>query len=200
MPNLEGMRILIAEDEYILADDLTRYFEASGAKVLGPAPTVERARQLLPMAQAAILDVNLNGEYVFPLADELANRGVPFVFFTGYDEVALPERFRFVSSLTKPSGWSKVIDALMNQIRHGPGGERASLVASQDDVASLLPKLRLSARLMLFDPNAADRLVEETLEQAVTEIGVRPAGVSTASWLNALMEKTLVSRGRDLLH
>lgn len=200
MPNLEGLRILIAEDEYLLADDLTRYFEASGAKVLGPAPTIECARELLPLAQAAILDVNLSGQYVFPLADELAERAVPFVFFTGYDDIAIPERFRFVGSLRKPSGWNSVVDALLDQIRHGPGGERVTMPVSQDDVASLLPKLRLSARLMLLDPHAADRLVEETLEQAVTEMRGRPAGISTVSWLNGLMEKTMVSRGRDLLH
>ena len=199
MPNLEGMRILIAEDEYLLADDLTRYFESAGAVVLGPAPTIESARQFLPQAQAAILDVNLSGEFVFPLADELTERGVPFVFFTGYDEVALPERFRFVGSLTKPSGWSRIVDALLDQIRQSEGGD-ASVSPPHDDLRSLLPKLRLTARLMLLDPHAADRLVEKTLEHAVSETPVRPAGISTATWLNGLMQRTLVNGGRDLLH
>ncbi len=102
---VSGRRVLIVEDEYFLADELHRALTAAGADVLGPVPSVEAALELLKggrMPEAAILDVNLGGVLAFPVADALAERGVPFVFTTGYDQAALPERHAAVHRLEKP--------------------------------------------------------------------------------------------------
>lgn len=89
---LRDMRILLVEDEALIAmvveDDLIE----AGAKVVGPAASVEEALQLIERVvsdgglSAAVLDLNLNGEAVSPVADRLAALGVPFLFATGYGE------------------------------------------------------------------------------------------------------------------
>jgi CheY-like chemotaxis protein len=102
---LEGRRVLVVEDEYLLADDLTHALEQAGAAVLGPVPGIEEALALIAaetQIDAAVLDVNLRGEMVFPVADALVARGIPFAFATGYDEWALPDRFAAIPRLEKP--------------------------------------------------------------------------------------------------
>jgi DNA-binding response OmpR family regulator len=76
---LNHCRILVVEDEYLLADELALELEERGAVVLGPVPTVARALDLLTAEAAldgAILDVNLAGEPAFPVADRLFSRRV----------------------------------------------------------------------------------------------------------------------------
>jgi DNA-directed RNA polymerase specialized sigma24 family protein len=73
-------------------------------------------------------------------------------------------------------------------------------VSLSDNVFSLLPKLRLAARLLLSDVGASDRLVERTLERAIGEIDRRGAGVSTEDWLNGIMRNIAKSGGTSLLH
>ena len=82
---LSGKNILIVEDEAILALDLTFVMEDMGASVIGPCHRLRRALEVLGQEQidGAILDVDLAGEAVFPLADGLARRHVPIVFHTG---------------------------------------------------------------------------------------------------------------------
>ena len=199
LSTLAGMRILIAEDEYLLADELAQFFESVGAIVLGPAPDVPAARPYLDQADAAVLDINLNGGTVFPIADELFLRRVPFVFFSGTDGSFLPERFRFVGSLPKPFNWSRVIEVLAVEIG-GAANADNPFEATRQDMGVVLPKLRLSARLMLGDAHAADRLVEKTLERAVGEFQARPSDVPTSTWLTHLMESTLAVGGRKLMN
>jgi DNA-binding response OmpR family regulator len=112
---LEGVHLLIAEDEFFLADDLARSLRAHGAVVLGPAPTLERAEHLLlksPRIDAAILDVNLRDTLVYPVAALLRSHNTPFIFTTGYDEAVIPEAFRNVTRLYKPYDLLDVIEAL----------------------------------------------------------------------------------------
>ncbi|MCW6534054.1 response regulator [Sphingomonas lycopersici] len=102
---LQGCRILIVEDEFLLADDLAHVLDDAGATVLGPVPSVRDALELIAGEKAidfAVLDVNLHGDMVFPVADALVARSVPFVFAIGYDEWSLPERFFTVPRLEKP--------------------------------------------------------------------------------------------------
>ena len=109
--NLQGCRILIVEDEYLLADDLSHALESAGAKVLGPLGSVEDATAFIagePSIDAAVLDVNLRGDMVFPVADALRARGVPFAFATGYDQWALPQRFADAPRVEKPFKADKV--------------------------------------------------------------------------------------------
>jgi DNA-binding response OmpR family regulator len=113
--DLTHTRILIVEDEYFLADDLNHALSDAGAQVLGPIPTVDDARAFIAgeaNIDAAILDINLHGEMVFPVADTLADRGIPFAFTTGYDQAAVPERFAGVPRIEKPFKGARIASIL----------------------------------------------------------------------------------------
>ena len=90
-PRLRGKRILIVEDEAVVSMLVEDEFLDAGAEVIGPACSLDEALQLTETAladgglSAAVLDINLAGEAVWPLADRLAALGVPFVFSTGYE-------------------------------------------------------------------------------------------------------------------
>jgi len=102
---LEGQTILVAEDEYYAAEDLRRELTRLGATVIGPVPTLEKALELIEDAEqidAAILDINLGGEMIFPAAELLTGRSVPFLFTTDYDGSAIPSRFDAVMRCEKP--------------------------------------------------------------------------------------------------
>lgn len=103
---LNGLKILVVEDDFIVAFDMQMMLEEQGARVLGPAATLAQARGIIESdsPQLAVLDVNLNGEFVFPLAEELSALGVPFLFATAYadDERLFPATARHVPRLAKP--------------------------------------------------------------------------------------------------
>jgi CheY-like chemotaxis protein len=102
---LEGRRILVVEDEFLLADDLAQSLTEFGAVVLGPVRTVSAALELIATEtelDAALLDVNLGREKVFAVADALQARDVPFCFTTGYESSSIPERFATVTRFEKP--------------------------------------------------------------------------------------------------
>jgi DNA-binding LytR/AlgR family response regulator len=112
---LDGKRILLVEDEYLIVEDLLRAFTQAGAIVLGPAATLSEALRLVASSGAldgAVLDINLQGEMVFPLADALMTRGVSFVFSTGYDREAIPSRFEDIPRCEKPVSPQQVAEAL----------------------------------------------------------------------------------------
>lgn len=111
---LAGKRVLVVEDEYILADDLSLALEDASAEVVGPAPRTARALALLGEndVDAAVLDINLGGEMSFTVADALATRGVPFLFTTGYDAAVLPDRFDHVVRCEKPVDMRQIMRAL----------------------------------------------------------------------------------------
>ncbi len=102
---LAGRRIFVVEDEYFLADDIGKAFRAMGAEIAGPVGDFEDALKVLhdgSVLDAAVLDVNIRSEMVFPIARELRARNVPFVFTTGYDKVTLGPEFQDVLLLEKP--------------------------------------------------------------------------------------------------
>ncbi|MBB2682728.1 UNVERIFIED_ORG: CheY-like chemotaxis protein [Rhizobium etli] len=116
---LRGRRVLIVEDEFMLAEDMSQQLAEAGALVLGPAQSLERAFELLTAADvldAAVLDVNLHGKQVYPIADTLVERHVPFVFTTGYDASTLPARFKSMSCYAKPVDMSRLIETLQAAI------------------------------------------------------------------------------------
>ena len=102
---LQGQTILVLEDEYFLATEIRRTLTRAGAEVVGPFPTVEEGLSASggdrPL-DAALLDINLRGETVYPVADHLRQRGVALVFMTGYDRDALPAAYRDVPICEKP--------------------------------------------------------------------------------------------------
>jgi ActR/RegA family two-component response regulator len=103
---LRGCRLLIVEDDYLIAVDLSRSLESRGAEIVGPAGSVEGALRLIEAEgnrlDGAVLDINLRDERVYPVADALAARGVPFVFLTGYDAQVIPDTYAGVPRSEKP--------------------------------------------------------------------------------------------------
>ena len=101
---LQGKRILVIEDEPLVSMEIETYLSGSGATAIGPAGTVERARQLIESEKfdAALVDANLGGEPVDEIAKGLAAKGIPFLFLTGYGREALPEAFRNAGMIGKP--------------------------------------------------------------------------------------------------
>lgn len=102
---LQGLRILVVEDNFLVAEAVREVFEDCGCVVLGP---VQRLAEAMAMVEStaldgAVLDINLAGEFCFPLATALRARDVPFIFLTGYGEANLiPPEFHGVPQLSKP--------------------------------------------------------------------------------------------------
>ena len=97
-------RILVVEDEYFLADDLKKALVGEGFLVAGPVGSETEALAVLDGEEVdcAVLDINLHGRMVYPLAHELRERNVPFLFVTGYDKAEPDEGFDDVDLLRKP--------------------------------------------------------------------------------------------------
>lgn len=112
---LRHCRVLVVEDEYMLADELENELLHAGAIVLGPVGTLEDALSIVAAEanmDGAILDANLRGEMVFPVADLLLERGVPFVFITGYDNSVFPARFERIVRCEKPVNMKRVTQTI----------------------------------------------------------------------------------------
>lgn len=113
---LSGRRVLLVEDEALVAMLLEAILEDMGCLPVGPAATIEdglaMAADPAPL-DAALLDVNVAGHQVFPIAEALKARGVPFVFSTGYGEAGLPDAWRGHPTVQKPFTEAAIRDALM---------------------------------------------------------------------------------------
>lgn len=111
-----GRRVLIVEDESLVAMLLETIMEDMGCTPVGPAATVDEGLRIVADGEpldAALLDVNVAGRQVFPVAQALKDRGVPFVFSTGYGEGGLPDEWRGHPTLQKPFTETAVRDALV---------------------------------------------------------------------------------------
>jgi CheY-like chemotaxis protein len=118
---LQGLRILLAEDEMLVALEAAESMAAAGCQVLGPAAALEEGIALADRAgpiDAAVLDVNLGGQQVVPLADMLVARGVPILFTTGYGEA--PAGHHGAAVLTKPIRAADLVAALQRLVGSGP--------------------------------------------------------------------------------
>jgi CheY-like chemotaxis protein len=102
---LDTRHILVVEDDFTIASNLAKSLEKLGASVIGPANSVASALQLIESAaklDAAVLDIHLGSEKVFPVAEALLARGVPFVFTTGYSQASLPRAYAEQDLCEKP--------------------------------------------------------------------------------------------------
>lgn len=129
MNDLAHCCILLVEDEYMLAADLQNELEDMGATVLGPEASVEGALRCVSKEariDAAVLDVNLGGEFVFPVADALLARQVPFIFSSGYHDGLTRERYPDVVNCPKPINMRLLVrtmrDLLSSQQRDAVNG------------------------------------------------------------------------------
>ncbi len=111
-----GRRVLIVEDESLVAMLLETILADLGCDVVGPESNIEDGLNIAsgtaPL-DAALLDVNVAGQEIFPVAEALKARGVPFVFSTGYGEAGLPEHWRGNPTVQKPFTEGAIRDALM---------------------------------------------------------------------------------------
>ena len=115
-----GKRVLVVEDDYFIAKGLARSLKASGADVLGPVATVADALELIEAGplDGAVLDINLRGgDFVYPVADALTERDVPFIFATGYSSKAIPPRYAGIARCEKPVETDAFIQALFSPTR-----------------------------------------------------------------------------------
>lgn len=131
MTEFGGQKILVLEDVYYLAMDVKRAIEQGGAEVVGPFPDELSALERLESEEpdCAVLDVNLGSGASFELARALNNRGIPFVFFTGYDQSAIPAEFAHVTRLEKPVSGDRLVKLLASCCRPGTapsGADRSS--------------------------------------------------------------------------
>ncbi len=97
-------RVVLVEDEPLLMMVLEDVLEQLGYRLAGSAARLDEALALVATDafDAAVLDVNLGGEASFPVADLLLERGIPFVFTTGYGAAGIPEKYASVPLLAKP--------------------------------------------------------------------------------------------------
>ncbi len=115
---LSGVRVLIVEDEALVAMLVADLLRDDGAEVLGPAETIDDALMLLANGSAdaaphvAVLDMNLGGDPCDPIAEALVARGIPFVLATGYGPDAVPERFGAAPVVGKPFETEELVRVL----------------------------------------------------------------------------------------
>jgi DNA-binding response OmpR family regulator len=116
---LRGARVLIVEDEYLLAREMADYFENIGAEIVGPVGTVEHALALIASTpiQIAVLDVNLRDERVYPVADDLTSKKIPFVFASGYGSELEPNVYAGAPRCIKPVEFAVLAKILGEQIK-----------------------------------------------------------------------------------
>lgn len=116
---LKGCKVLVVEDEMIVALDICEHLEPLGCEIVGPAPTVKKALTALEThtPDLALLDENLDGEIVTPIAETLERRNIPFVIVSGYNT-------------------SRTGDAILEQ------APRVAKPAANDAIVAALLKLR----------------------------------------------------------
>lgn len=116
LQRLAGLDVLIIEDEALVALNLETMLEELGCRVAATMMRFEQAERMLSSdiaADAAVLDVNIGGSPVFPLAEKLKARGVPIVFATGYGKSGIPENWRDRPILQKPYGINDLAQSLV---------------------------------------------------------------------------------------
>ena len=123
--SLNGLRLLIVEDEMMVAMMIEDLLTDLGCVVVDVSGTLSRGLELAADARlsldGAILDVNLGGEKVYPIADVLAARGIPFIFATGYGTAGITEAYSHVPTVAKPYNLTALQQALSG-LRGPPEG------------------------------------------------------------------------------
>ncbi|MGH6865579.1 MAG: response regulator [Methyloceanibacter sp.] len=112
-PHARG-RILVVEDEFLVAMVLEHDLRAVGYAIVGPFNSLTSAMEAMCVEtyDLAILDINLNGEMVYPLAEELDTRGIPLIFLSGYGPAHFPERLRSLPRVSKPYDLRELVNRI----------------------------------------------------------------------------------------
>lgn len=118
--SLAERRVLVVEDEYMIADEIASVLGEAGAIVIGPAASVDDGLALLATQErldGALLDVNLHGRVAWPIVDALLKRGVPVVITTGYDDGAIPPAYTSLPRCEKPTTGRDVMELLQRTLK-----------------------------------------------------------------------------------
>ena len=112
--SLVGMRVLVVEDDYYLATDEQQMLQSAGADVVGPFGNAEEACRaaISDELDCALVDINLGSGPCFAVARELRDRGIPFLFTTGYEATVIPDEFQDVERVEKPTNARAIVSAL----------------------------------------------------------------------------------------
>ena len=112
--DLKGKRILVVEDSPVVGPFTADLLDDLGCVVVGPAPNMAAARELVEEGdfEAAMMDVHIRGERVFPLCEMLEEKDIPFVLTSGYADWTMPDKWRDRPRLQKPYTIDDVRDAL----------------------------------------------------------------------------------------
>ena len=130
-------RVLVVEDEFLVALELSRIVERAGYSVVGPAESVDATRKVLAQQKVdlALLDINLRGE--FPVAEYLEVTGLPYIFVTGNSPSSLPAEYRHRPLVQKPYN-SELLLALIEEHVAPAGVTRVgSVPGDAEEVAQL---------------------------------------------------------------
>jgi DNA-binding NarL/FixJ family response regulator len=113
--SLEGSRILVLEDHFLVANDLELALTELGASIVGPTASVDVALAWIARGEvdAAIVDLDLNGRLSFAVADALMAQAIPFIFATGFSANSIPDRFAAIRCCEKPFDARRVAAALL---------------------------------------------------------------------------------------
>jgi DNA-binding NtrC family response regulator len=116
--NIKGTRVLIVEDEFLIADDLARAIRSSGGSPVGPVSTIREAEDMIRRSpvDAAIIDLNLRGAMASEFINKLAATGRACLIVSGYGEEAIPESVSAISRLEKPVSPTEVVQALSREL------------------------------------------------------------------------------------
>ena len=119
MTDLKGLRVLVVEDTFLVADMIADQLQECGCDVVGPVSRVGPAAALAAQEtlSGALLDVNLAGEESFPVARILRERGIPFAFLTGYGGEMLPPEHRGDACLVKPFNLDELVQLVASHFR-----------------------------------------------------------------------------------
>lgn len=115
-------RILIVEDEWLLASELARQLTRAGYGIVGPVPTVAEAIALIEAERpdAAVLDIQLDGAFTFSVAERLERGSTPFMFLSGHPISDFPDQLRDRIVLSKPAIWQEIVKTLAKLLEKEP--------------------------------------------------------------------------------
>lgn len=125
---LKNARVLILEDEWMIATHMVELLEDYGCKVVGPANRIAKALELVSAEaiDGALLDLNVAGETAYGVAQALRDRGVPFTFVTGYSSGLINEDYRDRASIQKPINATKFRQALESMLSAAEDARKTS--------------------------------------------------------------------------
>jgi DNA-binding response OmpR family regulator len=115
----QQLRVLVVEDEWLIAEDHSTNLITAGYVVVGPVPSVAEALHLIGAEHIdlAMLDIGLNGETSFPIADELSARNIPFFFLSGFVKRDVPRHLSGCRIVSKPALPNSIVSALV-ELQH----------------------------------------------------------------------------------